>query len=153
MSTIQIRKADLKDAEVITRFNQLMAWETEQKELNSEVLTKGVLAVLHDKSRGLYYLVEENGVVIGQLMITYEWSDWRNGMFWWIQSVYVEKNSRGKGIYRALHQHVLQLAKKEPHVCGLRLYVDHNNIRAKQTYEKLGMQKTVYELYETDFVL
>lgn len=153
MSSFQIRKADPQDSQVIARFNQLMARETEQKGLDPETLLKGVLAVLQDESKGLYYLAEENGIVVGQLMITYEWSDWRNGMFWWIQSVYVEETSRKKGVYRALHEHVLRLAKKTSGICGLRLYVDAHNKHAKETYTRLGMTKTEYELFEIDFVL
>jgi ribosomal protein S18 acetylase RimI-like enzyme len=86
-------------------------------------------------------------------LITYEWSDWRNGVFWWIQSVYVREESRGKGVFKALYRHVESLARKQKDVCGLRLYVEHDNLNAMNTYERLGMKKTGYELFEIDFVL
>ena len=135
-----------------------MALETEQRRLNAERLRKGVAALLLDSAKGVYFLAEtepETGsrTIAGQLMLTYEWSDWRNGNFWWIQSVYVEENFRGQGIFRALFNHVDQLAKARSDVCGLRLYVDADNHSARKTYERLGMKRTNYELFETDFVL
>lgn len=153
MNSIQIRQAVKSDAEEIAAFNALMALETENRTLDSQTLRNGVEAVFNDPSKGVYYVAVEGGSVIGQLMITYEWSDWRNGNFWWIQSVYVRRESRGKGVYRALHEHVHQLARERKDVCGLRLYVDGHNNRAKETYARLGMTKTEYELFEIDFVL
>jgi GNAT superfamily N-acetyltransferase len=117
------------------------------------VIGHGVAALIKSPARGTYFVAEEKGEVVGQLLITYEWSDWRNGNFWWIQSVYVREEFRGKGIFRALFEHVHRLAKKRSDVCGLRLYVEANNASAQKTYTRLGMKKTFYEMYETDFVI
>ncbi|MEP0822153.1 MAG: GNAT family N-acetyltransferase [Ignavibacterium sp.] len=150
---IQVRQATLEDAPLIAQYNAFMALETENRVLDQETLRKGVESVLADPSAGLYYLAEIDGRVAGQLMVTYEWSDWRNGMFWWIQSVYVREEYRKKGVFKALYRFVESQARSKPDVCGLRLYVEHENARAKHIYEKLGMKKTPYELYELDFVL
>ncbi len=150
---ITIRPASESDAAVIAEFNSLIAKETEDKSLPPERVTKGVEAILDDPSKGLYFVAEEDAQVVGQLMITYEWSDWRNGNFWWIQSVYVMEDYRGKGVFKSLYNHVMKLAKVRKDVCGMRLYVEKHNERARQTYEKLGMKKTDYELYEIDFVM
>ena len=149
----KIRQATSHDAKVVTEFNALLAEETEHRTLERRLLLRGVRGVLKDRARGIYYLAEIDGEVVGQLMITYEWSDWRNGVFWWIQSVYVEKDARGIGVFKALFEHIHTLAKAKPDVCGLRLYVDETNTRAKQTYERLAMHSSHYELYEVDFVL
>lgn len=130
-----------------------MALETERRTLEHDTLRWGVESVLEDQSKGRYFVAEINGEVIGQLLITYEWSDWRDGTFWWIQSVYVKEEYRGKGAFKALFRHVETLAKSDQGICGLRLYVEHDNERAKRTYEKLGMKKTPYEMYEIDYVL
>ena len=130
-----------------------MAWETERRRLKPAVVKRGVAALLKSPARGYYFVAEENGDVVGQLLITYEWSDWRNGNFWWIQSVYVREDFRGQGIFRALFEHVQKLAKKRSDVCGLRLYVEAHNAGAQKTYARLGMKKTVYEMFESDFVL
>jgi len=100
-----------------------------------------------------YFLAESDGQIIGQTMITYEWSDWRNGVFWWIQSVYVRDGHRGQGVFRALHQHIANLARTTPDVCGLRLYVEMHNRPALSTYEKLGMVPSGHILYEDDWAL
>ena len=148
-----IRPASESDAAVIAEFNSLMAKETEGKSLPTERIAKGVEAILNDSSKGLYFVAEEDAQVVGQLMITYEWSDWRNGNFWWIQSVYVMENCRGKGVFKSLYNHVMKLAKGRKDVCGIRLYVEKHNEPAQKTYEKLGMKKTDYELYEIEFVM
>ncbi|MEK6757433.1 MAG: GNAT family N-acetyltransferase [Bacteroidota bacterium] len=150
---VTIRQATPRDAAAITRFNSLMAQETEGRTLDSQRLLEGVEALLRDPSKGIYYLAESQGAAAGQLMITYEWSDWRNGNFWWIQSVYVEKDFRGKGVFKTLYHHVRQLARADKTVCGLRLYVERQNERAQRAYEQLGMKKAHYEMYELDFVL
>jgi GNAT superfamily N-acetyltransferase len=150
---IKIRDARPADAAVIAGFNRRMAWETERRRLDPARVRRGVVALLRDKAKGAYFVAEKNGTVVGQLMITYEWSDWRNGNFWWIQSVYVRADSRGQGIFRALFEHVGKLARKRRDARGLRLYVDAHNGGARQTYTRLGMKKTDYELFETDFVL
>lgn len=150
---INIRQATTADAAAIARFNALIAAETEKITLDHHRLRSGVEALLQDPSKGLYFLAEVNNVVVGQVMITYEWSDWRNGTFWWIQSVYVEKGARGTGVFRSLFDHIYALAKSREDICGLRLYVEKNNDRAKQTYGRLGMKLSHYEMYEMDFVL
>lgn len=150
---IHVRQAQPDDAPTIARFNALMAEETEHRTLDAETLRKGVEQVLADPAKGSYFVATVDRTVVGQLMITHEWSDWRNGNFWWIQSVYVEKGFRGKGVYKTLSAHVTNLASGRNDVCGLRLYVDKDNTRAKQTYEALGMRKTSYEIFEIDFAL
>ena len=153
MPSITIRPAAPADGPLIAKFNALMALETEHRTLEHKVLRLGVEAVLGDRSKGIYYVAEIGGTVVGQLMITYEWSDWRNGTFWWIQSVYVLEEYRGKGVFKTLFQFIEREAKSRKDVCGLRLYAEKENERAKETYERLGMKKTSYELFEIDFVL
>jgi ribosomal protein S18 acetylase RimI-like enzyme len=148
-----IRPATIADAAIIARYNTFLASETEQITLDQDRLLKGVEALLRNPTKGFYIVAVSDNVVIGQLMITYEWSDWRNGVFWWIQSVYVEKAARGTGVFKMLFEHIHSLAKSSPEVCGLRLYVEKTNTRAKQTYERLAMRSSHYELYEMDFVL
>jgi ribosomal protein S18 acetylase RimI-like enzyme len=148
-----IRTARADDAPIIAQFNALMALETEHRTLEHETLRKGVEAAVGEPSKGTYYVAEIDGKVVGQLLITYEWSDWRNGVFWWIQSVYVREEFRGRGIFKALYRHVETMARKRTGVCGLRLYVEHDNQNAIRTYQRLGMKKTPYELFEIDFVL
>jgi GNAT superfamily N-acetyltransferase len=150
---IIIRSATLADAATIARFNTGLALETEQITLDNARLLKGVEALLIDSTKGFYIIAETESGIVGQLMITYEWSDWRNGVFWWIQSVYVEKAARGTGVFKALFDHIQTLAKSSANVCGLRLYVEKSNDRAKKTYERLAMHLSHYEMYETDFVL
>jgi len=150
---VTIRQATIADAAVIARFNASIAIETEQITLDHERLRKGVEALLQDSSKGIYFLAELNNVIVGQTMITYEWSDWRNGTFWWIQSVYVTQEGRGKGVFKSLYEYILSLARSRTDVCGLRLYVEENNTRARQTYERLGMKESHYRMYELDFVL
>lgn len=148
-----IRTARVSDAAVVARFNREMALETEARELSPPRVLRGVKALLADAAKGSYYLAESAGEVIGQLLITYEWSDWRNGNFWWIQSVYVVPEWRGRGVFKSLHAHIERLARKRRDVCGLRLYVDAHNTKAKEVYARLGLNATHYELWETDFVL
>lgn len=130
-----------------------MALETESRRLNPQRVLKGVTALLSDPAKGTYYVAEAGGKIIGQLLITYEWSDWRNGTFWWIQSVFVTPQHRGCGVFKALHAHIEQLARRHQDVCGVRLYVDAHNTKAKEVYARLGLKATHYELWETDFVL
>ena len=153
MSTILIRPATLADAEIIARFNAAIALETEHLTLNPHRLLKGVQAVLTDSSKGFYIVAEADGSIVGQIMITYEWSDWRNGVFWWIQSVYVEPAYRKQKIFSQLYHTIEQMATDDGTVCGVRLYVERANTRAQTVYENLGMHPTVYEMYETDFVM
>jgi ribosomal protein S18 acetylase RimI-like enzyme len=145
---ILIRLANENDAAAMVQFNQAMALETEGKTLDSQTLTNGVEAVFPDSKKGFYVVAEENGKIIGGLMVTFEWSDWRNGWFWWIQSVYILPEYRGRRIYGLLYEFVKNEAEKQGDVCGFRLYVEHDNLRAQKVYEKLGMQKSHYLMFE-----
>ena len=148
---ILIRPSTPADAPVIAGFNARLAQETEHLQLDPTRLRAGVDAVLADANKGTYWVAEAGGEVVGQLMITFEWSDWRNGSFWWIQSVYVRADWRLRGVFKALYKRVQQQAKSRNDVCGLRLYVERNNQRARQLYQRLGLHPTSYELYEVDF--
>ena len=148
---IQIRKAAPGDAAVVAEFNAHLALETEDITLNQAQLRNGVDQALADQVKGVYWLAEVNHHVVGQLMITQEWSDWRNGWFWWIQSVYVRKEWRGRGVFQALYQFVEEQVAEQSNVCGLRLYVDARNAAAKAVYQRLGMEHTNYEMFEVDF--
>jgi len=148
---MKIRRATMEDAKVISEYNRLLAEETEHRSLDRTILLRGVRALLKDSTKGVYYVAESDGVIIGQLMITYEWSDWRNGNFWWIQSVYVEKEFRQQGVFRLLYEHVQGLAAKRNDACGLRLYMEKENDRARKVYEKMGMKLTAYVLFEKEF--
>ncbi len=143
-----VRRATLDDAATIAGFNAAMALETEDKVLPPETIGAGVRRFLSDEALGFYLVAEREGAVVGCLGITFEWSDWRNGLFWWIQSVYIEPDSRRLGVFRQLYDHVNELARQEDDVCGLRLYVEKDNVRAQQTYANLGMTETDYRLFE-----
>lgn len=144
----EIRDARPGDARAIAAFNTLMAEETEGKTLDPVLIGQGVRGLLEDDTRGRYWVAEAGGAIVGQLMVTYEWSDWRNGNIWWIQSVYVPREWRRKGVFKALYRHVESLAAAAPGVIGLRLYVEENNARAQQTYEALGMTRPSYLVME-----
>jgi len=146
---IKIREAVKSDIPVLAEFNQALAKETEEIQLNPETLASGISNAL-DRDECHYFIAELNGQVVGQTMITYEWSDWRNGIMWWFQSVYVQPEYRGKGVFRALFHHVEQLAKKHPDVKALRLYVMQNNLSGKNTYAALGMTDSGYVVYEKE---
>ena len=148
-----VRRARTGDAQVIARHNAAMAREIEQLDLDEQRLLPGASAVLDDETKGFYLVAEADGQVVGQLMVTYEWSDWRNGVFWWIQSVYVEAAYRRRGVYTRLHGAIVEQAKKAGDVCGIRLYVEENNENAQRSYRRLGMSRTAYDMYEVDFVL
>lgn len=145
---MQVRLATPQDAPVLIEFNAAMALETEQKELLPEVIGAGVRSLLGNPAAGFYVLAEKDDRVLGALMITKEWSDWRNGTFWWIQSVYVRPELRRQGVYKLLYRHVQDLAADDPAVCGFRLYVEHENARAQATYRALGMKQTRYLVFE-----
>lgn len=153
MSHVSVRPGNLADVETIVAFNAAMAQETEGRGLDSERLHRGVEALLRDEQRGRYYLAQLRGDprVVGQLMVTREWSDWRCGWFWWIQSVYVLPAARGAGVYRALHEAVRAAARAAGDVSGIRLYVDVTNRTAQQVYRAVGMHETEYRLFEEDW--
>ena len=144
-----IRTAQAADAASLIEFNQAMALETEGKRLDAQTLENGVRAVFEDEKKGFYVVAEAKGRIVGGLMITFEWSDWRNAWFWWIQSVYILPEFRGQGVYRKLYEFVLEQAKTKKNVCGFRLYVEKENRRARDVYEKLGMGSSHYLMYET----
>lgn len=148
---VRVRLASIDDAATIVDFNARMASETEGRALPLEVLKNGVVAALADPNRCQYFVAESEGRVVGQAMITYEWSDWRNGQFWWIQSVYVMEEWRRRGIFRTLYQHLQQLARDTPDCCGLRLYVEQHNQVAQETYRRMGMKSTGYLILEEDW--
>ena len=148
--TISTRIAQHSDISNIAQWNVAMAWETEQKALDPAVLERGVTAVFDEPRRGFYLVAEREGVPVGCLLVTYEWSDWRAGDFWWIQSVYVVEAARRDGVFRRLYGDVQQRAKDAGAV-GLRLYVETENERAQRTYAGLGMERCHYFMYETEF--
>ena len=142
-----IRKAKSEEAITIIDFQQKMAWETEGMTLPAEIVTQGVNTVFVKNTLGQYWVAVENGIVIASLLITYEWSDWRNANVWWFQSVYVLAEWRRKGIFRSMYNHIKHEAELQG-VVGLRLYVETNNLRAQKTYESLGMKSEHYQMYE-----
>lgn len=144
---INIRKAQPADADIIIDFQQRMAWETERLELDPDILRQGVLAVFKNVSRGEYWVAEDDGMVIASLLITYEWSDWRNSNVWWFQSVYVLPAFRRQGIFRAMYVRIKTEAEQAG-VAGLRLYVETTNYAAQHTYEAMGMSSKHYNMYE-----
>lgn len=144
---IVVRKADPGDGPVIIEFQKKMAWETEKLSLDNVTVSKGVIAVFRDRSRGQYYVAETGNTVIASLLITYEWSDWRNCNVWWFQSVYVIKEHRRNGIFRKMYTFIKEEAEKQD-IAGLRLYVETNNTVARKTYESLGMSSEHYSFYE-----
>ena len=153
MSKPRIRIAVITDASALTANNHALGAETEGLDLDRARLRRGVQAILADPGKGKYYVVESEGKIVAQLLLTYEWSDWRDGVFWWIQSVYVDKAHRRQGLFRSLYDHVLAAAKQAENVCGLRLYVERDNTHAKETYDALGMGQAAYDMYEVDFVI
>jgi ribosomal protein S18 acetylase RimI-like enzyme len=152
-----VRPATVDDVQTIVHFNAAMALETEQRRLDLDRLRKGTHALLVNQQHGFYIMAETPGeaspTAVGQLMITFEWSDWRNGVFWWVQSVYVTPEWRRCGVYRAMHKHIAARAKADPQVCGIRLYVEQQNQRAQSVYQRVGLSPSAYLVYEQDFVL
>ncbi len=149
--SITIRDAKPEDVATIVEFNQRLALETESRRIASDVLRPGGEAALRKPEYCRYFIAEIDGEFVGQTMITYEWSDWRNGVFWWIQSVYVRADFRKRGVFRALHEHIESLAKSTPGVCGIRLYVEADNSRAIATYRRLGLAPTGHLVHEQDW--
>jgi ribosomal protein S18 acetylase RimI-like enzyme len=150
---ITFRAAHEGDIESLVQFNLAMAAETEGKALDENVLRAGVSRVINWPQYGFYIVAQDmtTDAIVGSLMVTYEWSDWRNSLFWWIQSVYVLPHYRRLGIYRGLYQSVKTKANEEGGVCGFRLYVEKENLIAQQTYQRLGMAESHYLMYEEDW--
>ena len=153
MMRITVRPATIEDLEFLVRGNAQLALESENLSLDFDRLRNGVHALFEEPSRGFYLIAEIDGVRAGQMMITYEWSDWRNGVFWWIQSVYTVAEFRRRGVFRALYTEAESLAQRQSSVCGLRLYVDIHTRAALETYRACGMQETAYRVLEVDRVI
>ncbi|MFQ5993074.1 MAG: GNAT family N-acetyltransferase [Nitrospiraceae bacterium] len=157
LNQLIIRQACTQDLEVLVRFNAAMALETEGKRLDPNRLQQGTLAVFESPSRGFYLVAELSAettrTIVGQLLVTYEWSDWRNANFWWIQSVYVHPEWRRQGIYRRMHAAVLDEARTQGGICGIRLYVEGSNTIAQAAYARVGLSTSTYRVFEDDFVL
>jgi GNAT superfamily N-acetyltransferase len=145
---IEVRQATAADVEPVCEFNRLLALESESKSLDPASLRAGVTAVLADAAKGLYFLAREEAAILGQMAITYEWSDWRNGWFWWIQSVYVIPAARRRGVSRLIFESILDLARADSSVIGLRLYVEKGNAAAHATYQKMAFAWTEYQVME-----
>ncbi len=142
------REAKKTDYKLIAGFQEKMAWETEHFRLRTETVLKGVSAVFEDKTKGKYYVVEEDGKVISSLLTTYEWSDWRNSYVLWIQSVYVLPEFRKKGVFNLMYSEIKKIVKNSDKFSGIRLYVDKTNLKAQKVYKKIGMQGEHYSLFE-----
>ena len=142
------REARSDERDIIAGFQQAMAIETEEVTLDEPTVHTGVAAVLSRPELGRYYIAEDGGAAVGCLMITYEWSDWRNGMVWWIQSVYVRTDYRKRGVYAGLYNHVKAIVEADSSLRGIRLYVDRRNVIAQQVYTRLGMNGEHYQLFE-----
>ena len=152
---IRIRPATIHDMQMVVEFNTALARETEGKQLEVSRLHQGVKALFNNPQHGFYLVAEEGSSsnVIGQLLITYEWSDWRNGVFWWLQSVYVQESWRRRGVFRMLYDYVLAEARSRKTVVGVRLYVETQNRLAQQVYQEMGLLPAGYDVYELDFIL
>ena len=148
---IQVRDAVLTDQEFLARGNEAMALETEQQTLDPAIVRLGVGTALRHPAHGRYFVAQDDaGRPVGQIMVTYEWSDWRNGQFWWLQSVYVVPELRRHGVFQAMYEHVDALARTAPGVIGLRLYVEGDNLRAQRVYARCGMRARDYRFMEVD---
>ena len=152
MTDILIRNATRDDISFLADCNVAMAYESEKKHLDRDVLTRGIVAVFDHPERGFYIVAERDGHKLGSLLITHEWSDWRNGGWWWIQSVYVMPEARRSGVFSAMYREVEARARNAERVIGLRLYVEKENSRAQATYAALGMEPAYYSLYQRSFV-
>jgi GNAT superfamily N-acetyltransferase len=145
---INIRLANIEDAETIARFQTEMAFETENILLDKETIETGVRSVFYDPQKGKYFVAEYDDIVVASLLLTPEWSDWRNKWVWWIQSVYVTPHYRGKKIFKKMYQHIKDLIIQDSTAAGLRLYVDLSNERARKVYQALGMNGEHYQVFE-----
>jgi len=145
---LKIREATINDSEAIINFQIAMALETEHLKLDVSTVKKGVRNVFSDFAKGKYFVGEVDGHVVASLMITYEWSDWRNGYVWWIQSVYIEPKFRGLKIFKKMYMYLKEVVKNDDTLIGIRLYVDKTNINAQKVYKKIGMNSEHYQMYE-----
>jgi ribosomal protein S18 acetylase RimI-like enzyme len=145
---ITIQKALPIHIDILIDFQQRLAYESEEVTLDSSTLRKGMEAMFADPGKGIYYIASDGDEVVGCHMITYEWSDWKNGMVWWLQSVYVKESYRKKGIFKMMYDNVISMIKKDPNLIALRLYVDKSNERAMKVYSAMGMDGSHYTVYE-----
>ena len=154
-SDFHIRLAKHQDLASLVIFNLALAWETEGRQLDRALLQAGVGSILADSSKGFYVVMEHlpSGQIIGQLLTTFEWSDWRNAVFWWLQSVYVHKEWRRRGVFKQLYGYVLQEGERRGNVAGIRLYVEQDNAVAQGVYAHLGLSAAPYKVFENDFIL
>lgn len=149
--TVLVREATADDCDTIATYNSQMSEETEGRPLDRDTIRAGVAALLADRSKGRYWVAVDDDAIAGQIMVTWEWSDWRNGMLWWIQSVYVTRDYRRQGVFTALYRHVKKVARESGATAGLRLYVEQDNARAQATYQSLGMSMTKYRIMQELF--
>ena len=147
---MNIRIAHREDTDALIEFNHAMALETEGKRLERETLRPGVEAVFSDHEKGFYVVATDSDTILGGLMVTYEWSDWRNAWFWWIQSVFIKPEARGQGLYRRMYDFVKERAAEAGNVCGFRLYVENDNFHAMKVYDTVGMHASHYLMYEEE---
>ena len=154
-SDFHIRLAEPRDLESLVTYNMALASETEDRQLERSLLQSGVESILADASKGFYVVMEYRPTreIIGQLLITFEWSDWRNAVFWWLQSVYVHKDWRRQGVFKTLYDYVLAEGKRQGNVAGIRLYVEQDNAVAQGVYAYVGLAAAPYKVFETDFIL
>ncbi|UCF16593.1 MAG: GNAT family N-acetyltransferase [Phycisphaerales bacterium] len=146
-----IRIGEDRDIETLAKFNMALAWETEGKRLEPDVVTRGLKTLFKNPQYGFYTVAEVAGQVVGCTLITYEWSDWRCGLFWWLQGVYVEPEFRRRGVFGKVYEFLKEKASRERNMCGFRLYVEHSNLAGQNTYAAVGMKETSYKLYEESF--
>ena len=151
LNGLSVRMGQDKDADSLVRFNMALTWETERKQLSLPLVNKGVQTLLKNPQYGFYVVAEKSSEIIGAFMVTFEWSDWRCGLFWWIQSVYVKPEFRQRGVFRRLYEYLKDKASRESNVCGFRLYVQQSNRTALSTYGKVGIKETPYKVYEELF--
>ncbi|MBA4055827.1 MAG: GNAT family N-acetyltransferase [Marivirga sp.] len=145
---IQIQKAAPEHIDTLIEFQQRLAFESEGVNLHPDTLRSGMNAMFTDPSKGSYYIAQEDGLIVGCHSVTFEWSDWRNGMVWWLQSVYVRESHRKKGIFKMMYDNLINTIQHNPELIGLRLYVDKSNERAMKVYESMGMDGSHYTVYE-----
>ena len=148
LKMITVREANPLDENIIANFQVRMAKETEQIDLDRDIVNKGVIAVLNSPEKGIYFVAESENKIIASMLITFEWSDWRNGNVYWIHSIYVLPEFRKKGVFKTMYLHLKNIAQKDENIRGLRLYVDKTNINAQKVYETMGMDGDHYMLYE-----
>jgi len=148
---ITVRMGEMKDADIVAEANIAMAWETERKRLDPAVIGRGVRALLNRPQYGFYVIACDGETIAGSLMVTFEWSDWRSGLIWWIQSLYVQPPYRRHGVFTKLYDFVKTQVSQRPDVCGIRLYVEQSNRVAMQAYAAVGMKETGYRIYEDLF--